>query len=375
MIFLDNAATTKPDKDILDAFIKYQEDFFNPGALYKSSVNLSRKIENTRDKIVKLLNGDPLGSFIFTGTSTEANNIIINSVISNNNNEEYIFSHLEHPSVFNIALNLLQKGKKVFFVNSLPNGTIDTNHLYGLINKNTKFVSIIHVSNETGAINDINLIAEKIKEINPKTLIHSDGVQALGKINVNISNLDFYTISSHKIYGVKGIAGFYTKKINLLKPYILGGGQEFNIRSGTTNAPMIFSFYDTINKAISTYKENYNHVKILNTYLREKLNNIENVTINSQENNSPYICSISVLGLNAETILNILSEKEIFVGLGSACSSKKSGNRVLESMNKNKEEILGNLRLSFSKNTTKEEIDEFILEFTNIIKNLREKLK
>lgn len=375
MIFLDNASTTKPDNDIIQNFVKYQEDFFNPGALYKTSVNLNKKIETIRESIVTLLNGNSLGSFVFTGTSTEANNIIINSVVSNNKNEEYIFSNLEHPSVYNFALNLLNNGKKVFFVNTKSDGKIDENHLYSLINSNTKFVSIIHVSNETGAINDINNITKKIKEINPKTLVHADGVQALGKIKVDVNNLDFYTISSHKIHGLKGIAGFYVKNLKSLKPLILGGGQEFNIRSGTTNAPMIFSFYDTIKNALNNQKTNYTLVQSLNLYLRNKLANLEKVVINSNEDNSPYILSLSVLGINAETILNILSEKDIYVGLGSACSSKKSGNRILESMNKTKEEILGNLRISFSKYTTKNEIDNFYNEFEKVVLNLREKLK
>ncbi|MBE5745888.1 MAG: aminotransferase class V-fold PLP-dependent enzyme [Clostridiales bacterium] len=375
MIFLDNASTTKPDKDILENFIKYQDDFFNPGALYKTSVLINQKIDGIRENIVNLLNGNTLGSFIFTSTSTEANNIIINSSVSNNKNEEFIFSSLEHPSVYNYAQHLISNGRKVHFVKTLESGEIDKNHLYSLINSNTKLVSIIHVSNETGAINNVNEIATKIKELNSKTLVHADGVQALGKINVNVSNLDYYTISSHKIHGLKGIAGFYTKNLKLLKPYNLGGGQEFNIRSGTTNAPMIFSFYDTIKKAIENQKNNYNYIKSLNLFLRDNLQLIDDIVINSDLNNSPFVLSISVLGLNAETILNALSEKKIYVGLGSACSSKKSGNRVLESMNKSKAEILGNLRISFSKNNTKEEINEFINALKEVVENLREKLK
>lgn len=374
MIFLDNASTTKPDKEIIDCFVENQKYFLNPGAIYGESIKISEKIDNTRQNIIRFLKGDNFGNFIFTGTSTEANNIIINSVVSNNKNEEYIFSSLEHPSIYSVAQDLILKGRKVYFVNSFEDGKIDENHLYSLINENTKFVSIIHVSNEIGAINDINKIAERVKNINPKVLFHSDGVQALGKIKIDLSNVDFYTISSHKIYGLKGIAGFYCKNIKALKPYILGGGQEFNIRSGTTNAPMIFTFEKTIENAIKNQEEHFNHYKTLNLHLRNLLKNVENININSNLDCVPNIISISILGLNAETILNALSIKEVYVGLGSACSSKKSGNRVLEVLNKSKQEILGNLRISFSKDTKIEEIEEFYLELNKIIKNLRRKL-
>lgn len=375
MIFLDNASTTKPDNKIIDFFVESQKNYLNPGAIYSESIKLSQKIENSRQNVVRRLGGDPFGTFIFTSTSTEANNIILSSLVSNNKNEEYIFSSLEHPSVYNYAQDLVSKGRKVHFVNSTNDGKIDENHLYSLINNNTKFVSLIHVSNEVGTINNINEIAKKIKEINPKTLIHTDGVQALGKIKISLENIDFYTISSHKIYGLKGIAGFYCKNLKLLKPFILGGGQEFNIRSGTTNAPMIFVFEKTIEYAVMDQENHYNYCKKLNLHLRNLLNKIENITINSGLDSVPNILSISVLGLNAETILNALSAKEIYVGLGSACSSKKSGNRVLEAMNKTKQEILGNIRLSFSKHTTVDEINTFFTNFKEIIENLRKKLK
>ena len=376
MIFFDNASTTKVDDITLQNFIKYQQDYyFNPGALYYKSVEITSKINDIRKDIVRLLKGDSCGTFIFTSSSTEANNIIINSVVSNNKNEEYVFSSLEHPSVFAFANKLINEGRKVILVPSNHDGTINKQALLNSINNNTKFVSIINVSNETGAINDVNDLSKSIKEINHKTLVHSDGVQALGKINVDCSNLDYYTISNHKIYGIKGIAGFYVKNLKTLKPLILGGGQEFNVLSGTTNAPMIMSFYDTIKSAILNQSEHYKHAQELKNYLLKKLENEQDIVINSPSNASPFVVSLSVIGLNAETILNILSSKDIFVGLGSACSSKKSGNRILESMNKTKEEILGNIRLSFSKNNSISEIDEFVKEFIEIKNTLKEKLK
>ncbi len=388
MIFLDNASTTKPDEQIIQNFVDYQKYYFNPGANYSPSVFISSLIEKARAEIVSLLGGNELGTFVFTPSSTISNNIILNSVISNNKNEEYVFSSLEHPSVLNFANKLLLDGKKVIFVPSTIDGFIDEKELLNAINPNTKFVSIINVSNETGAVNNVNYLAKKIKEINPKTLVHSDGVQALGKIKICLDNLDFYTISSHKIYGIKGIAGFYAKNIKTLKPFVIGGGQEFNIISGTTNAPMIFCLRDAVKNAVINLKQKFQKVCNLNLVLKEKLKSIPNLVINSPKLNiesneynqnscacSPYILSVSVLGVNAETIQNMLSEKEIYIGLGSACSAKKSGNKVLESMHKSKAEILGNLRISLSKNTTQPEIETFAKELILCTNELREKLK
>ena len=387
MIFLDNASTTKPDDEIVNKFVEYQRYYFNPGANYSPSIFISKKIDKIRNDIVKSLNGEVSGTFIFTPSSTIANNTILNSVVSNNKNEEYIFSSLEHPSVYNIANKLLLSGRKVKFVDSLPSGEIDEKQLLSMINENTKFVSLINVSNETGVVNNVNELSKKIKGINPKTLVHSDGVQAFGKIETSVKNLDFYTISNHKIYGLKGIAGFYCKNLKSLKTLILGGGQEFDIISGTTNAPMIFSFFDAIKNAEKNLTENFEKVLELNKILRSEISKISDVEINSpevfknlsSENKlscycSPYILSISVLGLNAETIQNMLSKAEIYVGLGSACSAKKSGNRVLLALKKTKSEILGNIRISLSKNTTKEEIETFIEELKSCILKLKENL-
>lgn len=386
MIFLDNASTTKPDEQIINNFVNYQKYFFNPGANYSPSVFINSLVEKARAEIVRNLGGSKNGTFIFTSSSSIANNIIINSVVSNNKNEEYIFSSLEHPSVMNFATKLLQDGKKVLFAPTTSDGFVDEKALFSMINQNTKFVSVINVSNETGACNNVNFIAKRIKEINPKTLVHSDGVQALGKVEINLENLDFYTISSHKIYGLKGVAGFYAKNVKTLKPFVFGGEQEFNILSGTINAPMIFCLRDSVKDAVINQKENYKHALKLNMLLRKKLEDIENLVINSPsleaENNStsnfgcsPYVLSVSVLNLNAETLQNMLSEKEIYIGLGSACSAKKSGNKVLESMHKSKAEILGNIRISLSKNTTTEEIETFASELKLCINQLREKLK
>lgn len=375
MIFLDNASTTKPSDEILNGFVEYQKYYFNASSGYKVSVEESGLIDDARREILKSL-GKTDGNFLFTASSSEANNIILNSLVNNNKKSEYIFSKVEHPSVYNLAEKFKQDGKIVHFVGVNKNGTIDEEELLSLVNENTRFVSLIHVCNETGAICDINSLAKKIKEKNNKVFVHSDGVQAFGKIVVKLGEyIDAYTISSHKIHGLKGVAGFYFKNLSLLKTFIFGGGQEYNIRSGTINTPLILSFKDACKIATKNLEENYKKVQKLNNLVCNRLKQNKNISFNTcVENSSPYILSFSVLGLNAETIMNSLSAKDIFVGLGSACSTKHSGNRILEAMGKSKTEILGNLRISFSEQNTEAEIEEFLEELEKIIITLKEKL-
>lgn len=375
MIFLDNASTTKPSEEILNKFIEYQKYYFNASSGYKVSVEESELIDNARKEILKCL-GKVDGNFIFTASSSEANNIIINSLVNNNKKSEYIFSKIEHPSIFNIAEKIRQDGKIVHFVGVNKDGTINEEELLNLINENTRFVSLIHVCNETGAICNIKEIAKKIKEKNNKVFVHSDGVQAFGKIDVKLNDyIDAYTISSHKIHGLKGVAGFYFKNLSLLKTFIYGGGQEFNIRSGTINTPLILAFKDACVNAKNSQKDNYIKVEKLNSLVYNYLKQNKNISFNTcVEKSSPYILSFSVLGINAETIMNSLSEKDIFVGLGSACSTKHSGNRILKAMDRTKTEILGNIRVSFSELNTEIEIQEFLKELEKIINLLKEKL-
>lgn len=376
MIFLDNASTTKPSEEILSKFIEYQKYYFNASSGYKVSVEENELIDNARVDILKCL-GVSCGNFIFTASSSEANNIIINSLVNNNKKSEYIFSEIEHPSVYNLAEKFKQERKIVHFVKTNKDGTINEQDLLNLINENTRFVSLIHVCNETGAICDINNLAKQIKEKNNKVFVHSDGVQAFGKIDVKLNEyIDAYTISSHKIHGLKGVAGFYFKNLSLLKTFIYGGGQEYNIRSGTINTPLILSFKDACNLITEKLEENYNKVKKLNNLIYSHLKDNKNISFNTcVEKSSPYILSFSIIGINAETIMNSLSEKDIFVGLGSACSTKYSGNRILQAMNKSKTEILGNIRISFSEQNTEKEIKEFLKELENIINYLKEKLR
>ena len=212
-----------------------------------------------------------------------------------------------------------------------------------MIDNKTDFVSLIHISNETGAVNDIKYIAKKCKSINPNIVIHSDGVQALHKLKLNMVTLgvDFYTISSHKINGVKGVAGLYIANPNKFTPFIYGGGQEMNLRGGTENYPAVMAFA----KAIAMPSADYEYI------LKLKQTLLDNITVPyklvSTDSCVPNIVSMCFKNLRGETLVHMLEGDGFLIGTGSACNSKNTSNRVLNEMGVNQDYILGAIRISF----------------------------
>lgn len=352
-VFLDNASTTKTAKVAIDAFVKYStEEFYNPSAEYAQSVNVSKKIEEARDFILKRL-GASSGTIVFTSGATESNNLAIFGSLREGETE-YIFSSGEHSSIFNVAKTIENNGKKVHFVPLLENGEIDYSALGNLVNNKTRLVSLIYVSNETGVVNDIKKAVEIIKEKNKRTLVHVDGVQAFNKIPFSVDdlNIDFLSYSAHKFHGVKGTGGLYVRNINALKSLVFGGGQEFNKRSGTENVGGILSSVEVM-KTIDI-KKNFDIVKSLKKIAVDFFSNKENVKIVATEG-SPYILSLAFYGVNGETLMRAL-EKFVIVGKGSACGSKTAGNRVLKAIGLDDNRIKSSIRLSFDYEQTEEEI-------------------
>ena len=350
MIFLDNASTTKIHDFIIDKMSKLNNDsFYNPSALYSKGVEVNRLIANYRDQIKVALKADMFDNVIFTGSATEANNMAIRGIVKKNSGK-ILVSQGEHPSVYNVANDLVSQGHNVEFIKLTKEGYVDFEDFKSKMDKNTSFVSIMHVSNETGAINDIKKLVEYAKSVNPNVIFHSDGVQALGKIKVNLKALkvDLYTISAHKINGMKGVGALYIKNGINLKPLVLGGGQEFNLRSGTENILGIMTLVEATNYAVEHQLEHYNKILSLKQRFIEELDKYGiDYVLHSFEENSPYIIAIGFQGVRAETLLHKMDEYGVLIGNGSACSSKKSGNRILSSMGVDQKVIESSVRISF----------------------------
>lgn len=363
MYFFDNASTTRISQKIIDELSEFNNNYFyNPGASYgikyESSTSSKAMLDKMRQSILECLGGEN-GKVIFTGSATEANNLALLGFVKKNT-RKIIVSMGEHPSVYNTALELKNRGFNVEFVNLDKTGKVDINDFENKMTSDVDLISIMHISNETGAINDIAELVNIAKGINPKVVFHCDGVQAFGKIDVNVEDLgvDMYTISAHKIYGCKGVGALYVKKGIVLKPVVFGGGQEENLRSGTENMLGIYTLYRASQIATKNLENNYKKISLLKSEFISKLNatNLK-FCLHSCDDNSPYIVSISFEKCRSETLRNMLNDFDICVGTGSACSSRKSGNRILENMGIPKSEVEGNLRISFGLSNTMQEVD------------------
>jgi cysteine desulfurase len=379
MIFLDNASTTCLSQIAKNEIKKSQDLFYNPSAVYNVGLEIKNKIDDAKKQICKAMGVIYNDNLIITGSATEANNLAIFGTIKKTQ-EQLIFSIGEHPSVYNCALELKARGYNVNFVSLDESGKVNIEELKELLNKPTAFISIMHVNNETGAINDIAKISKLIKQKNPNAIFHCDGVQAFGKIkiNLNILGVDLYTISAHKIHGPKGIGALYVKNIKKLKPILFGGGQEIGIRPGTENVLYILTFGQIAQNF--NIENNFKKVEKLNKFVKNffekacKKDNLS-ITLNSPEDSSPYIMSYSFEGVRGETLVHILEGKNVIIGTGSACSSKKGMvNRILEAMGKSKSQNQGAVRISFSHKNNLKEIKEACDKILQSYKELLNKI-
>lgn len=372
MIYLDNAGTTKMFEECLAVIEKYAcQTFFNPSAGYEPAIQIGKDLDNVRKLIMDKI-GAVKGSVIFTGGATESNNLAIMGS-RKNGKWNYVFSMGEHPSVYNVAKELALQGYEVRFVKLDKNGQIDYEDLQKNIDEKTRLISVMHVSNETGAVNDIAKVNYLRNKYAPNALLQVDGVQAFCKIEIDAKTcgIDFYTISAHKFHGPKGVGALYVKNPQILKNIVFGGGQESGYRSGTENVPGIMAMKCAIEKIDDDV--NYMHAKALKSLMSSILSVDPKIGIIETE--SPYILSASFNGVNGETLMRVLQDKGILVGKGSACSTKKAGNRTLESMGLNKDEIKSHIRISFGGYETEDEIREAGEEILKTYHEIWEKVK
>ena len=375
MIFLDNASTTRLCDEAKSEIEKSHDLFYNPSAVYGKSLEIRKKLDEAKQNICRALGVSYNNNLIITGSATEANNLAIFGSIKKTD-FQLVFGAGEHPSVYNCALELKARGFNVVFAPLAKTGEVDLKILSKILEKPTAFVSIMTVSNETGAINNIQKISKLVRKTNPNAIFHSDGVQAFGKISTNVLNMDvdLFSISAHKIGGPKGIGALYVKNIKKLKPIIFGGGQEFGLRSGTENTMFTLAF-GAIAKCLKV-KENFEKTNEIRNYVRNFFENKDGVEINSPKDASPYVLSLSFCGVRGETLVHVLEGDDVIVGTGSACSSKKGAlNRTLEEMGKTKEENEGAVRISFSKETTLDEVKQACNIIYDSYLKLKEKLK
>ncbi|NCB48738.1 MAG: cysteine desulfurase [Clostridia bacterium] len=375
MIYLDNAATTKPFDEVLKTFNEVNTtNFFNPSSSYSSAFNLYKKISEARKMFIKFLHGDEENdNIIFTCGATESNNLAIFGSATNKN-MTYLFSSGEHPSVYNCAKELLQRGFDVKFIPLQKNGQIDYEELEKLMTEKVCFVSTMFVSNEMGAVNDLARIRKIIDNKNKNAIFHVDAVQGFGKLALNLKKfgVNLCSISAHKIGGLKGVGALYISSNTNIKNVVFGGNQEFTLRSGTVNAGGILSFLKATEIAFENKDKNYENALKLKNILVENLKKIEKrkIIVVSDDFCSPYVVSLIFENSRGENILRFLDTKGICVSTGSACSSNKVGNRILESMKYSKQQIMGALRVSFGFENSERDIEILVKNIIECLKLL-----
>lgn len=369
MIFLDNAGTTKMFDECVEVHRLYScEKFFNPSALAVQSLECKKIVDEAEKYFLSRL-GANVGNVLFTSCATESNNLAIKGSLRNGD-WEYVFSAGEHPSVFNVAKRLEADGCKVNIVPLDKSGRVDMQKLAEVLNAKTRFISIMHVSNETGAINDLISISKLKEKLCPKAVFHVDGVQGFMKIPFEIrkTSVDLYSFSAHKIHGPKGIAGLYVKNKDSLKELFQGGGQQYGVRSGTENVSGVMQFKKTLE--LTDEKVNFEKVSKLKNVFNSALRGVKVLDFAG----SPYIESLIFEGVKGETMLHALNQEGVIVGLGSACSSKKAGNRVLEEIGIDKQEIISSVRVSFNAYQSESELTAAAETISSVYKNIKERM-
>lgn len=374
-VYLDNSATTKVCKTAVEKMVYMMENCYgNPSSLHTKGFEAEKYIEKSRQIVSKFI-GCNTDEVYFTSGGTESNNMAIMGAVRlrKKYGNRIITTKTEHPSVLSCMKELEKQGFEVVYINPDKYGNISCEDIENVADKNTILVSVMMVNNETGSIYPIGEIKRIIKKKCPNALFHVDAVQGFGKLPLKINSIkaDMLSVSSHKVHGPKGVGAIYISKGLKISPIMFGGGQEKGIRSGTHAVPNIVGFGQAVSE-IKNIEENLKVVHTINSYLRERLSEIEDIVINSPDNASPYIINFSVKGIRSETMLNYLSSKGVYISSGSACAKGKRSH-VLESIGLPSEIIDSSLRLSFSTYNTKDDIDIFLRYLKQGMKEIAKK--
>ena len=376
MVYLDNSSTTKPCEESVAAInAALTEDWANPSSLYGFGLDAESAVSSARKSVAKRLSCRE-DEIIFTSCGTESNNTAIFGGAYKNikRGRKIVTTAVEHPSVAEPISRLESEGFEVVRLAPDSDGKIKERDLENAIDENTALVSIMLVNNETGAIMPVSAAARIIKEKHSPAFLHCDAVQAFGKLPFSAERLgaDAISVSGHKIHASKGVGALYIKKGVVLRPFLLGGGQEKGMRSGTESVPLICGMGAAAD-ALGNISENLKKMTELRDYTLKKLQSTGLVTLNSPNDALPYILNVSVLGYRSETLLHFLEKDGIFVSSGSACS-KGAGSPVLTAMGLDSKRVDSAIRISFSRFNTMSDADALVNSLNCAAKVLRKAL-
>lgn len=361
MIYLDYSATTPVNDSVLDTYVKVTKNYIgNPNSLHKLGLESSKLINDATRQIKKILDIEEK-EIIYTSGASEANNLAIFGVCRKykNRGKHIITTRLEHSSVSECFNELEKEGFRVSYVEIDGDGRVRLDDLKSLICDDTILVSICAVNSEIGLMQDLDGIGNLLKKY-PKVIFHSDITQAIGKVKLNLWNVDMASMSSQKFYGMKGVGALLKNKNLEIEPIIYGGKSTTIYRSGTPATALIVSMSKALRLAYEDFEEKYAHVLELSNYLKQKLQLIDGIILNSTSYSLPHIVNISILNVKPETILHALEEDDIYISTQTACHKAGDLSTSVLELTKNELYATHSIRISISYLTTKNEINQFI---------------
>lgn len=375
MIYLDNSATTRTFDSAAEVAKKYMtETYFNPSSAYGPAVTVEKTVNGARRRIADTINVTP-NEIIFTSGATESNNMAFSGALrAMRGNGRIIVSAVEHPSVFETARRYADVGYEVEFVGVDATGRVNVDMLKSMLGDDVRFVSIMQVNNETGAVNDIPAVYNAIISQAPGALLHVDGVQGFLRVPFNARFCDMYSLSGHKFHAPKGVGALYVRNRTKFLGGQTGGGQENGLRSGTSCTSGIMAMDAAIAQYTEHSREYIDGMYACKKRLADNIKRINDTFINGPAiaDGAPHILNASFMGVRGEVLLHALEEKQIYVATGSACSSKKKGkNRILDAMSLKPERQESAIRFSLSPFNTVNEMDEAAAAIESIIAVLR----
>ena len=364
MIYLDYSATTPVNPEVLDSLVKVSKDYIgNPNSMHNLGVKSRALLKSATRQIADCLNVK-MEEIIYTSGATEANNTALLGVALRykNRGNHIILSKLEHPSEYVLANYLENLGFRISYVNNDSDGLIDLEDLKSLITDKTILVSIVGVNSEVGVRQPLKTIRQIIKKENPNTIFHSDLTQALGKVAINLNDVDLASFSGHKIYGPKGIGLLYkSEKVDIV-PLIHGSSKDFPLRAGTPPLPLIVALSKAIRLCLIDLDKKELYVKKLNEKIVDDLSHYPNLKFNNTKYSIYHVINISLMDIKPESFVHAMEDHEVYISTNTACSSGELSTSVM-ALYGDKKRAMTTIRISLSCNTTMDEVNKFLTFF------------
>ncbi len=364
MIYLDYSATTPVNPEVLDSLVKVSKDYIgNPNSMHNLGVKSRALLKSATRQIADCLNVK-MEEIIYTSGATEANNTALLGIALRykNRGNHIILSKLEHPSEYVLANYLENLGFRISYVNNDSDGLIDLDDLKSLITDKTILVSIVGVNSEVGVRQPLKTIRQIIKKENPNTVFHSDLTQALGKVAINLNDVDLASFSGHKIYGPKGIGLLYkSEKVDIV-PLIHGSSKDFPLRAGTPPLPLIVALSKAIRLCLIDLDKKELYVKKLNEKIVDDLSHYPNLKFNNTKYSIYNVINISLMDIKPESFVHAMEDHEVYISTNTACSSGELSTSVM-ALYGDKKRAMTTIRISLSCNTTMDEVNKFLTFF------------